>query len=184
MNLFSEPSLEDLCAVPAARSSAPSLAPSHSFDVDVYDVSLTECPHPAVRSRPSAAQKAGLRYERKAKAYLASLYPGFVSGPWLSYRRMADHQKRFCQPDGYVFEADSGLLTIFEIKLRWCAEAANQLRLYRACLASLLHPRSVRCACVTRSFDPAVNFEGRAVLVDGSTWISEDASVIQVLIWK
>ena len=182
MNLFSEPSLDELAStiMPSPRLMS-SLAPPLHFEV--YDVRQSSNPHRATRSRPTAAQKQGLRYEQRAKGFLRSLYPSFVDGPWLSYRRLADHQRRFCQPDGFVFE-DGGRLTIFEIKYRWCADAATQLALYRATLGVLLSPRESRCVCVTRSFDPAVRFEGRAHFIDDPSRRDSAADSIGIFIWK
>jgi hypothetical protein len=184
MTFLFEPTLEELCQPsPARQSSAFSLAPPLPFDV--YDVHLTENPHRfAARQRPSAAQKAGLRYEKRVKAFLSSRLASFVDGPWLSYRRLSDHQRKFCQPDGYMY--DQSVLTIFEIKYHWCAEAATQLRLYRAVLGHLLSPRECQCMCVARSFDPSVIFEGRAHFIDDLEPSRRDSApnVINVLIWK
>jgi hypothetical protein len=132
---------------------------------------------------------AGLRYEKKAKAYLASLLPGqFIDGPWFSYRRLNDHQRRFCQPDGFAFDSSTKHLTIFEIKLRWCESAAPQLSLYHSVLGEALRPASTSLACVTRSFDPAIPFAGRAVLIDElfeAVALQEGApQIINVLTWR
>jgi hypothetical protein len=177
-----EPSLEELCEPQTPPFRSMSFAPP-SFP-EIYDVSRCECPHPSSRRKPTGAQLAGLRYERKAKAFLSSILPGtFIPGPWFSYRRLDDPQKRFCQPDGFSLDTASNALTIFEVKYGWCGEAAQQLALYHRVLWEALRPASVRLVCVTRSFDPSIPYEGeRARIIYDLE--SARTGAIQVLIWK
>lgn len=184
------PSIEELSGPNPAQQTSRRGSPPPPLST-IYGAQRAANPHPKVARRPTGAQLAGLRYEKKAKAFLASQWPmAFVDGPWFSFRRLHDHKLRFCQPDGIVLEeSPPGVLSIFEIKLRWCREAASQLFLYRDVIASAIRPSAVRLVCVTRSFDPAVVHEGRAALVDSldsplGEGAKEDPTLVEVFIWR
>lgn len=187
------PSLDELCSAHPAVSSR-ALPPSLS---EVYDVQRCSNPHVGKKSRASAAQLAGLRYEKRAIEFLSSRWPGqFVDHPWFAYRRLRDHTRRYCQPDGFV--SQEGTLVIFEVKIRWCPEAASQLFLYRDVVLSAVVHSAVRLVCVTRSFDPSVRHEGRATIVDSLEPSLRDSApkeplgegaiqtgnLVEVFIWK
>lgn len=185
------PSIEDLCGPPSESLRLSRLPPPISFDL--YDVErVSRLPHPPSRRRPSAAQAAGLRYEKKAKAFLSSQFAEFVDGPWFSYRRLRDHTKRFCQPDGFVAQEET--LILFEIKLRWTAETASQLLLYREVLRAAALHSAFRMVCITRAFDPSIKGETRTTFIhelcpasrtspNGEGAI-KDCDIVEVFIWR
>lgn len=104
-------------------------------------------PFVAGSAKPTAAQRAGLAYERKACAFLhdqcdsGAFGPGWVGirGPWLQYRRpTSKNGYGYAQPDMLLLNPAQGKLLIVEIKLRLCVEAWWQLmRCYRPLLQEL-----------------------------------------------
>lgn len=129
----------------------------------------------------SAAQKAGLRYEKKVKAFLErSFGPLFISGPWFEF--VDQSERRWCQPDGIVVE--ESLITIVEIKYSWCALAWWQLvRLY-APVVGRAYNRPTRLICITRSFDPSTICPAHPYLMTGlgdNRFLFSDVGVLK---WK
>lgn len=111
---------------------------------------------------------AGIRYERKAQAYLQELYPDtYVASPWLMFRMAYEPLLRWCQPDGLLFDIERGEITIVEIKLRHMKEAYTQITgIYHPVLRSIFPiPWTFRHLEVTRFYDPAVPFPARIQLV-------------------
>lgn len=110
---------------------------------------------PTRRLSGSAAQKAGIRYERKALKYLASQFPTFRQQPWLEF--FAKGGKRMCQPDGLLLMGD--FVAIFEIKVRFTNTAWWQLRkLYEPVVRAAFSPKRIGVFLVCKSYDPAVPF--------------------------
>lgn len=109
-----------------------------------------------------AAVAAGIRYERKAQAHLASSYPlAYAPGPWLRYCEARSDTPRYCQPDGLFLDLARGICTIVEIKLKHTADAWWQLRrLYEPVMRQLFRsaPWDFACLEVVRWYDPATAF--------------------------
>lgn len=108
----------------------------------------------------SAAQRGGMRYERKAQSWLKEHVPNYLASPQFTFRD--DSGARSIVPDGIATFGDEHsdeLLVIFEIKITHMPDAWWQLeKLYRPVLQAW-HPRAkVVCIEVTRTYDPAVPF--------------------------
>ena len=96
---------------------------------DIRDAAFAEAnPHKSRKAaRPSAAQKAGLAYQKRIGALLGDTVPApsLVSGPWLWYLD-ATGRRSYCQPDFLIREPSRVL--VVEVKVRWTADAWYQLR--------------------------------------------------------
>ena len=101
--------------------------------------------------RGSAAQKAGLRYERKVLDMLVEALPGFQRSPWFTFEDRRG--PRWCQPDGLLPEP----LILFEVKIRTTPLAWWQLSsLYRPVVELVFKRRVEGLVMVCRSFDPSI----------------------------
>jgi hypothetical protein len=113
---------------------------------------------PAKRGRaiPSAAQKAGLAYEKKIRrwAFEGNWKGSILCSPWFCY--LDDSARRqYCQPDLLFDEGPAKRVVICEVKLRWHPDAWWQIeRLYKPVLQKVFPDRTLVSLCVTRSFDP------------------------------
>ncbi len=106
--------------------------------------------------RGSAAQKAGLRYERKVLDLLGGLFNGFQRSPWFEFIDRTGC-RRFCQPDGLWLA--EGRAVIFEVKIRHVSDAYYQLRsLYEPVVRKVFAPQALSRIILCRSFDPSVPF--------------------------
>ena len=77
-------------------------------------------------AKPSGAQAAGLRYERKVQEKFSNLYEGeYVRSPWFHFLSKG---WKWCQPDGLFIDILSGKIIIVEIKLRHTSNAWWQTR--------------------------------------------------------
>jgi len=124
------------------------------------------------RLRGTAAQRAGVRYERLALAHLATvLGAGFVPSQW--FRFWNGHQMRFCQTDGLLHIPSTETLVIFECKTSFTSDAWWQLRkLYEPVVRAVYEPRHVHHVVVCKHFDPVVQFPepfDRLMMPDGWT---------------
>lgn len=118
---------------------------------------------------PRGAKVKGLRYERKAQAYLEELFgERFVAGPWIHFREEGAEAFRWCQPDGLVIDLEAGTILCVEIKYNHTADAWWQLRhLYGPLLKRLFPERLWRhevCE-VVKWYDPLVVLPEASVLV-------------------
>lgn len=138
------------------------------------------------RLKGSAAQRAGIRYERKAMAFLKEAFgKDFRPSPWFKYEDF-DGNLRWCQPDGIV--VTDKMVVIWEIKVNFSSDAWWQLRkLYEPVIREAYHPPQIALAILCKSFDPAVPFPEKpcalpapqALLCGG--W---DRTAIGVLQWR
>lgn len=112
------------------------------------------------KNRTSQAQKAGLRYERKAQGYMLELHPDqYVASPWIVFRLKGEPLLRWCQPDGILVDIAQARLTIVEIKLRHMVEAYVQVTgIYEPVLRKLFPGWQFRHLEVTRFYDPDTHF--------------------------
>jgi hypothetical protein len=131
-----------------------------TFDAEAVDWAAfaANAPHFGGRkNRSSPAQKAGLRYERKAQVYLEEMYPNnYVASPWIVFRLRHEPMVRWCQPDGLVVDPQESKLTIIEIKLRHMAEAYTQMTgIYDPVIRKIFPPNwRIRHCEVVRYYDP------------------------------
>jgi hypothetical protein len=111
----------------------------------------------------------GMRYERKAQAYLDEAAKGkYIPSPWLRFAnkptRGVAKTVQWCQPDGIIIDLFAGLITIVEIKLQHTSNAWFQTRqLYEPVLQAIF-PRwlwSYSVIEVVCWMDPDVAFPER-----------------------
>lgn len=123
----------------------------------------------ARKNRPTQAQRAGIRYERRAQEYLLELYPhSYVPSPWLSFRLHKEPCLRFCQPDGIIIDVEKSTITIVEIKLRHMAEAYTQVNgIYLPVLRKIFPRFFFKQVEMTRWYDPAAHFPVPVQLLSG-----------------
>jgi len=124
----------------------------------------------AMRKRkPTAAQLAGLKFEREALSFLCSTSNGlFVPRPWFRYMVTGENELRWCQPDGLLFAPYSGIITIVEIKIRHTNDAWKKLSGLYAAVTEALFPASlwqIALCEFTRMYDCAVACEAQPHLV-------------------
>lgn len=118
----------------------------------------------ARRNRSSGAQAHGIRYERKAQAYLTTFCAGsYVPSPWFRYCVHNHPHWHYCQPDGLIFDFNRNLITIVEIKLGHSLRAWRQIRnLYEPVVCHVFGKQWGYAACeVTSYHDPSVVFPER-----------------------
>lgn len=105
----------------------------------------------------TAAQAAGLRYERKANGRLTAMYPLYGGAQWINFRMKNSSRLRWAQPDGMLLNFSTGLLTIIEIKIRHTESAWWSLRyLYEPLCEKLFPSWRIACCEMCRWFDPVV----------------------------
>lgn len=91
----------------------------------------------------TAAQRAGLAFERAVKKRLSFLHPRVEDGPWLYYQ--AAKKSGICQPDALVWLSDEHLL-IVEVKLSWLRSARKKLmEFYRPIVAAIYPKATLSC---------------------------------------
>jgi hypothetical protein len=120
------------------------------------------------KNRSSEAQKAGIRYERRAQEYLTELFPDqYVASPWVAFRLKGEPLIRWCQPDGLIVDIERSRVTVVEIKLRHCIEAYIQLNgIYLPVIRRIFPlPWELRQIEVTRYYDAMTAFPVKAQLV-------------------
>src|SRR3990172_1882817 len=122
------------------------------------------------RRKATAAQLAGLRFEKEALAFLSHSFPGtFVPRPWFRYMAAGENELRWCQPDGLLFQPRTGIITIVEVKIRHTGEAWQKLSgLYASVVGSLFpaHLWQIALCEFTRMFDCAVACSAQPRLYD------------------
>lgn len=100
----------------------------------------------------------GIKYETSAQKHISSIAGGtYLQSPWLKF--CGAQGEKWCQPDGLLFDLESGIITIVEMKLQHTTDAWWQLRkLYQPVLEQMF-PRNLwefRVLEVVKWFDPAV----------------------------
>lgn len=153
---------------------------------DLQYVHLAKNPHAGSRKRSSAAQRAGLAFEKKAKDFLSSSFPHAVPGQWFYYSD--GFRRRYCQPDFLIFDQPlserPSCLTIVEIKIRWTETAWWQLtHLYAPVVSHFYKPEALRLVCLTKSFDPAIPVAGSTSILDT---LDEELPIdnVGVFLWR
>lgn len=113
----------------------------------------------------TAAQRAGLRYERKVHEYLSSQYgEAYVASQWFRYCKRGG-SPRWCQPDGILHLGN--MAVIFEIKSRFTADAWWQLRgLYAPVVSLAFRPKLLGLCLIVRRYDPMTQFPEQCCVID------------------
>jgi len=93
-------------------------------------------------STPTAAQRAGISFEKAVQKKLAFLYPRVEPGPWLYYK--TEKTANVCQPDALVWLAENKVC-IVECKLTWQAAARSKLLSLYGPVVQLVYPQVEVC---------------------------------------
>lgn len=110
------------------------------------------------------AQKAGLRYERKALLHLASQHPNFIDH--LPFVYISEGDRKTAIPDGICFAKDLDHLTIIEIKLKHTDEAWHQLNLlYLPVVQRAFPSHKIKLLEVVRWYEPTTELPGKTLQV-------------------
>lgn len=120
-----------------------------------------------VKNRPTAARRAGLRYEARAQAHLHELYPeelmdqgiAYLQSPWIIFSLKGEPMPKYCQPDGLIIDLPKSRITVVEIKLKHTADAHTQLAgIYTPVVRRIFPGFQIRTLELTRWYDPAIDF--------------------------
>lgn len=108
-------------------------------------------------TKPTAAQRAGTRYEEKAVAYLEGWAAANGYSPlgkkWIEYRDLSGRAK-FAEVDFHAVSKTDDNVLLFEIKLRHTRDAFAQLARYKQLLQQI-YPKNYICPIeFCRYFDP------------------------------
>lgn len=120
------------------------------------------------KNRSSAAQRAGINYERRCQdEYLSQLYPDtYIPSPWVAFRLKREPLLRYCQPDGLIVDIPRLRVIITEIKLRHCREAYIQLTgIYEPVVRRLFAGWDVRLVEVCKWYDSGIPFPVQPVML-------------------
>lgn len=147
-------------------------------------------PFGAKRSRPTtAAQAAGLRYERKVHGHLGALYlpyhlVAYGGGPWISFRQEDSGLLRWAQPDGFIIDWRRGLVIVVEVKLKHNTAAWWGLRaLYEPVVGALFGSSWTVALCeVAGYYEPTVRWPEAHRMVRSPTDLK--AGEIGVHLWR
>lgn len=120
-----------------------------------------------IRGR-SAAQAAGLRYERKVFRKLEKGFPGFISH--LPFTFTSPRGREVAIPDGVIFGTEGpgkpARLTIIEVKLRHTVDAWYQLhQLYLPVVAEAFPGFRIKVLEICKWYDPSVKLPGNFEIV-------------------
>lgn len=144
-----------------------------------------ESPFSRTPTGRTAAQKAGLRYERKVHEYLASVFcDAYSPSQWFGYYDVHG-SRRFCQPDGIL--RFGNVAVIFEVKARFTGDGWWQLRrLYAPIVRVAFAPSLLGLCLICRSYDPSVPFpERHDVLSDVERWVvRREFAQVGVFPWR
>lgn len=168
---------------PLSGETKPTLVPAHSgFRGIEGQVMFPEVGKEWVGlGAQSAAQKAGLRYEEKAQAFLRSKFPDVRLSTMLHF--CDDSGPRRCVPDAFLSLPDRTIA--FEIKSQHMPESWWQLRKLYAPVLEALYSKPVLCVEMTKSYDPAVPFpELHQVFYNPDSLAGMPVSSFVVLLWK
>jgi hypothetical protein len=96
------------------------------------------------KRKRTAAQQAGLNYEKALMKRLKFLYPKLEIGPWLYFH--CPTRSGICQPDGMLWLTDNRLL-IIECKLTHKPAARKKLMDFYFPVVAAIHPKAT-ISCV------------------------------------
>lgn len=111
----------------------------------------------AAGEKPTAAQRAGTRYEEKALAYLEgwATANGYspLSKQWIEYRDLSG-QVKWAELDFFAIAPDHDNILLVEVKIRHTRDAFPQLARYKRLLQQI-YPSHYICPIeVCKTFDP------------------------------
>ena len=93
-------------------------------------------------TKPTGRRWQGVKYERRVQEWLGKqLGPEYVPSPWLRFRLRGEGRLHWCQPDGLHIDAQTGQITIVEVKYQHCAEAWYQMNMLYAPVLAVIFPR-------------------------------------------
>lgn len=119
--------------------------------------------HHRKKARHTAAQAAGIRYEKLALSHLVELVP-LVPHP--AFKFFASGFDQYAIPDAIVVDAAERILTIIEIKIRHTSDACFQLNnLYKPIVQKAFPHMLVNLLEVCKSFDAEVSLPQHFKLV-------------------
>lgn len=135
------------------------------------------------KSRSSPAQKAGLRYEKRALVHLAlELDERLTSHPAFKFNQ-GKRLDEFAIPDAIYFGEE--VLTIFEIKIRHTADAWYQLKRLYLPVVQRAYPEKIINLCeVYRSFDSSVVLPNAVQVDDLKAFCSKPHSGFGMYFWS
>jgi hypothetical protein len=140
----------------------------------------------AARKRSSAAQQAGLRYERQVHEEFSRRFPdNWLPSPWFAYRREENPSVvNYAQTDALLINPRSGVITIVEVKKKHCAESYFQLHdkylpLVSKCFGNNWEYRLVE---MCEWYDPQIPYPCRVKLIPNL--ICAESRTVSVHIWK
>lgn len=149
----------------------------------IYAVSM--CKPPFKSSGRTAAQKFGVRYEKKVQKELRELLaPDFIH---TGFAFFDDSGYRICVPDGIYIHHKLQKAAIFEIKSRHTSDAWWQLRkLYEPVARAFYSNYTVLPIEICRSYDAATPFPEKVELVTKLKDFIFDAAdgTLGVLPWR
>lgn len=148
-------------------------------------IGVVECDPRTLPDGNTAAQKSGLRYERKAHEHFKSLFPAnYLESPVLSFTD--DAGGRYCIPDGVLCFSKPKRIFVLEFKFQHMPEAWWQLReLYQPVIEKWRPEWQLSVIEVCRSFDPAVPFPEPPVLIHSiSEWVKDFHPEFGVYRWR
>lgn len=103
----------------------------------------------------TAAQRAGISFERAVVRRLKALHNKVEPGPWLYYQ--AGKQSGICQPDALVWLSDDHLLVV-EAKLSWVRSARKKLmEFYRPIVAAIYPKATLSCLQIYKNTNKAAH---------------------------
>lgn len=137
------------------------------------------------RTQPhmTAARKAGLRYEKAARAHLRHVLPTVELGVWWKYDDSRLYRQ--CQTDGVFFTEE--VTTIIEIKKNHTSDSWWQLRqLYEKVLRDYVgQDRPINLVEMCQSFDSKVVFPEPVDLIeDIESWAQKPQEKFGVYRWR
>lgn len=145
----------------------------------------TSSPFPRTPAGKTAAQKFGIRYEKRVHEFLHAALPGlYDASPWFKYRN-GKGELRYCSPDG-IFRLGN-VAIIFEVKSRFTSDAWYQLRrVYEPVVRAAYGPTRLGLCVIAKSYDPSTIFPEPYDLLDAlEPWIiHRQFDTIGVFPWK
>lgn len=138
------------------------------------------------RKAPTGRRKLGRIYEAAVQSRLLEEFPFYVDGPWIKFGESG--AVRWCQPDGILFDFESGTVTVVEVKLAHTSAAWWQLRKLYIPVLKRIFPTSLwkyRAVEIVKFFDCDTNFpEPIRLLKNLREGQSLDHNEMGVFIWK
>lgn len=129
------------------------------------------------------ARRRGQLYEHKVQDMLDAQYGArYLPSPWIRFSNSKE-PRRWCQPDGLLFDLDRKRITIMEVKYSHTPLAWWQtFYLYAPVLKSMFPEYTVYCTEIVRWYDPMTVMPGRALLT--KVMEHEHTDILGVFIWN